>query len=374
MTLAVDIAARFTAPGSTFIVDVAFEVEEGESLVILGPSGSGKTLVLETVAGFHPSKGSIENGDRDLTDLPSEKRGFGFVFQDYALFPHMTVRENVAFGARYHEEVRDPETVLAELGVSDLADRTPPTLSGGEAQRVALARSLAVGPEAFLLDEPLSALDVPTRQALRDDVADLLDDVTAVYVTHNRTTARALADRIAIMRDGELVQVGSPEAIFEQPASPFVARFTGANCLPLDALGDLGRELRDGAADGEGASGRTEKATHAAIRPEHVILDSDDPDIETTVTRCTREDATNRLVCSLPATAAEPSQPIGARSTDGGQRTDEDLTIEVFSDRTPESGESMAVSFPREHVALLDDNDSKGSGNSDNGGGNDKAE
>jgi ABC-type Fe3+/spermidine/putrescine transport system ATPase subunit len=357
MTLAVDVAARFTATGTDpFVVDVAFEVEEGESLVILGPSGSGKTLVLETIAGFHPSRGTIRNGDRDLTDLPPEKRDFGFVFQEYALFPHMTVRENVAFGARYHEETRDPETVLAELGVADLAGRTPPTLSGGEAQRVALARSLAIGPEAFLLDEPLSALDVPTRQALRDDVADLLADVTAVYVTHNRTTARAIADRIAIMRDGELVQTGAPETVFEQPASPFVARFTGANCLPLDALGEYGRELREREGDRE--------ATHVAIRPEYVVLDPEAPDFETTVKRCTREDATNRLVLSLPATtgpatASESSGPISARSTDGGQRTedDHDLTLEVFADRTPESGAGIGVSFPREHLTLLDDSD-----------------
>ena len=357
MTLAVDVAARFTATGTDpFVVDVAFEVEEGESLVILGPSGSGKTLVLETIAGFHPSRGTIRNGDRDLTDLPSEKRDFGFVFQEYALFPHMTVRENVAFGARYHEETRDPETVLAELGVADLAGRTPPTLSGGEAQRVALARSLAIGPEAFLLDEPLSALDVPTRQALRDDVADLLADVTAVYVTHNRTTARAIADRIAIMRDGELVQTGAPETVFEQPASPFVARFTGANCLPLDALGEYGRELREREGDRE--------ATHVAIRPEYVVLDPEAPDFETTVKRCTREDATNRLVLSLPATtepatASESSGPISARSTDGGQRTedDHDLTLEVFADRTPESGAGIGVSFPREHLTLLEDSD-----------------
>jgi ABC-type Fe3+/spermidine/putrescine transport system ATPase subunit len=358
MTLAVDVAARFTATGTDpFVVDVAFEVEEGESLVILGPSGSGKTLVLETIAGFHPSKGTVENSDRDLTDLPSEERDFGFVFQDYTLFPHMTVRENVAFGARYHEETREPEAVLAELGVADLADRTPPTLSGGEAQRVALARSLAIGPEVFLLDEPLSALDVPTRQALRDDVADLLTDATAVYVTHNRTTARAIADRIAIMRDGELVQTDTPETIFEQPASPFVARFTGANCLPLDALGEFGTDLAEGLGN--------EAATHVAIRPEHVELNPGASDLETTVRRCTREDATNRLVLSLPA-ATEPvasgsSKPIGARSTDGGQRVEkgQDLTIEAFADRTPESGTGIGVSFPREHLTLLDNSDNQ---------------
>lgn len=316
-SLDVDVRARFTAEGTEpFTVDAELSVREGETLVVLGPSGSGKTLLLETVAGFHPHEGRISHRGRDLTGTPPEKRGFGFVFQDYALFPHLTVRENVAFGSRYHDDTTDPDELLAELGVSDLADRTPKTLSGGEQQRVALARSLAIHPEALLLDEPLSALDVPTRQTLRADLVDLLDDVTSLYVTHNRTTARALADRIAVMHDGQLVQVGTPEEIFESPASPFVARFTGANVLSGSALAAVD--------DGEGEM--------LAIRPEHVVLDASDPDCEATVERIVREDATFRVSLSV--------------ESDNRDET----TLDAFSNDPPAVGDRVGVGLPARHL------------------------
>jgi len=332
--LTADVAATFTDDGTVFDLDASLSVAPGETLVVLGPSGSGKTLLLETVAGFHPHEGRVELDGRDLTDAPPERRGFGFVFQDYALFPHMTARENAAFGARYHEDTRDPDEVLAELGVADLADRSPRTLSGGERQRVALARSLAIRPDALLLDEPLSALDVPTRQALRDDLADVLADVTAVYVTHNRTTARALADRIAAMRDGGLVQVGTPGDVFERPTSPFVAEFTGANCLSRGALDDA-EASGNAAVDFDLPA----DATHVAARPEYVRLDGTDgasgtgvTDLHATVTRALREDATTRVVLAL----------------DGA-----DATLTAFVDDPPAVGETVGVGLPRERLVPL---------------------
>ena len=319
MSLAVDVRATFTADGTEpFTVDVALDVRPGETLVVLGPSGSGKSLLLETVAGFHPHDGSVVHKGRDLTGTEPEERGFGFVFQDYALFPHLTVRENVAFGERYHDETRDPDDLLAELGVGHLADRTPKTLSGGEKQRVALARSLAIRPAALLLDEPLSALDVPTRQTLRDDLARLVDDVTAVYVTHDRTTARALADRIAVMRDGRLVQVDTPETVFASPASPFVARFTGSNVVELDALSSV-----DGLDGTDGTDGTL------AIRPEHVVLGDEAPDTEATVERVVREDAAFRVSLAL--------------GTDGA-------TVDAFVADPPAVGETVGLRLPPEHV------------------------
>jgi ABC-type Fe3+/spermidine/putrescine transport system ATPase subunit len=372
MTLTVDVSATFTAPGAEpFDVDAAFEVTPGETVVILGPSGSGKTLLLETVAGFHEHTGTVRRGDRVLSEDPPESRDFGFVFQDYALFPHMTVLENVGFGTRcrgheegrlstlgallfgpsadraadsraailrstleatrgwVHRRVRGrtgplPEPpglrLLHALGVADLAERYPPTLSGGEQQRVALARALTVDPEVVLLDEPLSSLDVPTRQSLRDDLQDVLADVTAVYVTHNRTTARALADRIVVMNDGQVVQTGTPEDVFDRPATPLVARFTGSNVLPLAALPALDDRL-DGTADGD----------HVAIRPEAVTFaNGAEPDATGTVERVTREDASSRVVCSL--------------ATGAGSH----VTLDVFATDPPGIGETVSLRFPRE--------------------------
>jgi ABC-type Fe3+/spermidine/putrescine transport system ATPase subunit len=308
VALEATVQATFTAEGAEpFTVDVALEVDPGETLAILGPSGSGKTLCLETIAGFHANDGHVSLGGRDLTALPPEKRGFGFVFQDYALFPHMTVRENVAFGERYHDDLRDPDDLLAALGVADLADRTPHTLSGGERQRVALARSLAIKPAALLLDEPLSALDVPTRQSLRDDLAAATEDVTAVYVTHNRSTARALADRIAVMRGGEVIQTGATETVFESPATASVAEFVGANVLS-------GKRF-----------GRTDAV---AVRPEHITVDRNGADA--TVERVTREDAAFRIVLDW-----------------GGER------VEVFTSDPPAVGDRVGVSVAEERISDL---------------------
>mgnify|MGYP000268303058 CR=1 FL=1 len=320
MSLDASITSTFTADGAdAFIVDADISVERGETLVILGPSGSGKTLLLETIAGFHPHEGYVELDGRRLSDLPPERRDFGFVFQDYALFPHMSVRGNVDFGSRYHDDTRDPDDLLAELGVASLADRYPPTLSGGEQQRVALARALAIDPEVMLLDEPLAALDVPTRQSLRDDLADVLADVTGVYVTHNRTTARAIADRIVVMRDGEIVQTGTPEDVFEHPATPSVATFTGANAVPLAAAPSI-RELLDGAVGRE---------DHASIRPEAVSIERDgsDGDVRATVERVVREDATFRVTCAV-----------------------DDTTVEAFSDDPPAVGDPVWLRFPRDRL------------------------
>ncbi|MFB6106287.1 MAG: ABC transporter ATP-binding protein [Halobacteriaceae archaeon] len=289
MSLAVDVAAAFDAAGADrFAVEAAFEVPAGETLVVLGPSGSGKSLLLEVLAGFHPHEGTVTRDGERLDDRPPERRELGFVFQDYALFPHMTARENVAFGQRYRESRRDADALLDALGVARVADRFPPTLSGGEAQRVAVARALAVDPSVLLLDEPLSSLDPPTRQALRADLADVLADVTAVYVTHDRTTARALGDSIAVLRAGGVVQRGSPEDVFDRPASPFVARFTGSNVVTLSD-----GPLRDAVADGR-------PGDVVAVRPEHVVLGGAGP--TGTVERVVREESAHRVTVALGGT------------------------------------------------------------------------
>lgn len=204
---------------------------DSEVLCVLGPSGSGKTTLLSLVAGIlSPDAGRITLDGARLDGMPPERRRTGLVFQDGALFPHMTARENVAYAADDDDSV---EELAALFEIRDALDRKPAALSGGERQRVALARTLAADPDALLLDEPLSSLDAPIRNRLRDELHDLFDslDIPVVYVTHDQRTATALGDRIAILRDGTFEQVGSPEDVLDRPDSEFVARFTGTDNL-----------------------------------------------------------------------------------------------------------------------------------------------
>jgi len=204
---------------------------DDEVLAVLGPSGSGKTTLLSLIAGITgPDSGSILLGERELVGSPLEDRHVGMVFQEGALFPHMTARENIEYAATADERADELATLLELAGV---LDRKPPTLSGGERQRVALARTLVTDPDVLLLDEPLSSLDAPIRKRLRDELHGLFEslDIPILYVTHDQRTAMALGDRIAIVRDGDLEQVGSPSTVLTRPTSRFVARFTGTENL-----------------------------------------------------------------------------------------------------------------------------------------------
>jgi molybdate/tungstate transport system ATP-binding protein len=200
---------------------------EDEVLAVLGPSGSGKTTLLSLIAGItSPDSGSIQLDGRELVGLPLEDRHVGMVFQEGALFPHMTARKNIEYAATASDRVDELATLLE---LENVLDRTPPTLSGGERQRVALARTLATDPDVLLLDEPLSSLDAPIRKRLRDELHSLFEsiEIPILYVTHDQRTATALGDRIAIVRDGDLEQVDSPSTVLTRPTSRFVARFTG---------------------------------------------------------------------------------------------------------------------------------------------------
>lgn len=204
---------------------------EDEVLAVLGPSGSGKTTLLSLIAGItRPDSGSIRLAGRDLVGTALEDRAVGMVFQEGALFPHMTARENIEYAATSAGRVQALADTL-ELGA--VLERHPPMLSGGERQRVALARTLATDPAALLLDEPLSSLDTPIRHRLRDELHDLFADlaIPILYVTHDQETATALGDRTAIVRDGAIEQVGPSTAVLERPESEFVARFTGTENL-----------------------------------------------------------------------------------------------------------------------------------------------
>ncbi len=221
--------------GDFKVRDVNLAVGEGEYFVVLGPTGAGKTLLLELIAGFHrPDEGRIYIDGIDVTDEPPEKRRVGYVPQSYTLFPHMTVEENIGFGLKVRgvkkeERQKLVERLMDSMGISKLRGRLPMTLSGGERQRVAIARALAVNPRLLLLDEPLSALDPRTKEPIRRELRRVHEafGVTVIHVTHDQLEALMLADRLGIMNDGRLVQVGEPREVFLNPKDEFVARFVG---------------------------------------------------------------------------------------------------------------------------------------------------
>jgi len=240
--------------GTTALDDVSLSVQEGEFFTLVGPSGCGKTTTLRLLAGFEaPSTGTVRFGGEPVTGVPPENRDVGVVFQSYALFPHMTVGENVAYGLNFTAPpggVSREERVRELLELVDLpgtADRDPETLSGGQQQRVAMARALAPGPDVLLLDEPMSALDAKLRERLRVQVREIQQelDITTVYVTHDQEEALAVSDRVAVVRDGGLEQVGSPQEIYRRPATRFVAEFIGDNNVLSGSVAGV-RESADG--------------------------------------------------------------------------------------------------------------------------------
>jgi molybdopterin-binding protein len=294
--------------GAFRLRDISFALDPGEIFVILGPSGAGKSVLLETIAGFyHPDTGRIRIGERDVTSAPPEARRVGLMFQDYALFPHLTVAQNVEFAPRsrtpktgspqvrgrsagagwgpHRNDRKRARELLGRLGLEHLANRKPTNLSGGEKQRVALARALAMDPALFLFDEPLSALDARARDTLREELKTLLRQLAlpAIYVTHDQTEALVLADKMGVLRDGALLQVGTPSEVFNAPSDEFVANFVGVETVLEGrvlsasggdirvALGD--REIhaagdRPGLPAGAGAAPRV----LVCIRPEDVML------------------------------------------------------------------------------------------------------
>ena len=212
-------------------------VRDGEVLGVIGPSGCGKTTTLRTIAGFEtPTEGRVLFDDDDVTHVPPEDRNVGLVFQSYALFNNMSVLDNVAFGLKMQgvdkEERRDRANELLELvGIGEHAEKDPRQLSGGQQQRVGLARALAIEPRILLLDEPMTGLDAKLKKRLEEEIGSLLDelDVTTLYVTHDQEEAMVMCDRIAVLNDGRIEQIGTPAEIYERPANAFVADFVGTS-------------------------------------------------------------------------------------------------------------------------------------------------
>ena len=239
---------RVSYHGNVVLKPLSLTIEPGEVLALIGPSGSGKTTVLRAIAGFvQPAGGRILIGDTDVTHLPPYQRGLAMVVQNYALFPHMKVEDNVAFGLRAQKQPRGliagrVTEALKIVGMADYATRYPHQLSGGQQQRVAIARAIAVRPRVLLLDEPLSALDAQIRHNMVEEIARLhreLPELTILYVTHDQTEALTLADKIGIMKDGSLIAHGETHELYHYPPNRFSAEFLGrANILQATALKD----------------------------------------------------------------------------------------------------------------------------------------
>jgi ABC-type Fe3+/spermidine/putrescine transport system ATPase subunit len=252
--------------GATVLQVDELSIRNGEFLSILGPSGCGKTTLLNCLAGFvTPTAGTIELGGADLTRVPPHRRGLGLVFQNYALFPHMSVADNVAYGLKVRgtpkaERKERVTEVLRLVDLADFAGRRPKQLSGGQQQRVAVARALATEPSVLLLDEPLSNLDAKLRREMRTELRALQQrlGITAVFVTHDQEEAMSMSDRIAVMNAGRIEQLGSPEEVYHRPATRFVAEFVGAANVVAGTSALV-----------------TTPAAYVAIRPERIKIDAD---------------------------------------------------------------------------------------------------
>lgn len=267
--------------GQFSLSEISFEVADGETLVLLGPTGAGKTVLLELIAGVRRCQtGRILVGGQEVTDLPPERRRIGLVYQDYLLFPHLNVSDNIAYGLRA-QRIGSPQVqasvtrVASRLGIGHLLQRRIRNLSGGEQQRVALARTLVTEPRALLLDEPFSALDPGTKEKLVRETVEMLSslDIPVILVTHDQVEAAEVADRIAVMNVGKIVQLDTPERVFAAPKSEFVARFVGvSNVFRGHARKtDRGTVVQVGEAQLH-SSLEAEGWVHVTIRPEDIIV------------------------------------------------------------------------------------------------------
>ncbi|GAB5509381.1 MAG: ATP-binding cassette domain-containing protein [Hyphomicrobiales bacterium] len=305
--------------------DINLEVEDGEFVVFIGPSGCGKSTLLRVIAGLEDaSSGSVEIGGDAVNDVPPAKRGIAMVFQSYALYPHLTVKDNMALGLK---QERQPKEMIEErvaeaarmLSLGEYLDRRPAALSGGQRQRVAIGRAVVRQPKLFLFDEPLSNLDASLRMNTRVEIARLHRTLEAsmIYVTHDQTEAMTLADKIVVLRDGHVEQVGSPMELYNNPINQFVAGFLGApsmNFMPAESLG--------------GPSGLT-----AGVRPEHLRL-TDGGRIQAVVNHVENLGGDTNVLAN-----------VGEEST---------ITVRLFGQHQVGTDETVSIDFADEHLYFFD--------------------
>lgn len=278
----INIENMATSVGNFALKDISLNIKEGEYFVLLGPTGAGKTMLLETIAGLRDvDAGSIYIGGQDATYLPPEKRGVGIVYQDLMLFPHLSARDNIIFSQKLKKapktEIKETLDRVVELaGVGNLLTRDVRTLSGGERQKVALARALAARPKVILLDEPLSAVDTGTKEALQQEFLRIKEraEITVIHVTHDLVEAQLLGERVAVVNEGQITQVGSPSDIIYRPKSEFVARFTMSENIYKGETATLGGGVYFTTASGMKLKleDNTVFGNMAVIRPEGILL------------------------------------------------------------------------------------------------------
>lgn len=322
--------------GSTVALsDFTLEIESGELICLLGPSGCGKTTALRVLAGFEkPDAGTVIVGGEDITGVPTPKRNFGMVFQEYSLFPNMTGRANVEFALKLRkagsaERKETVDRLLTITGLTEHADKYPHQMSGGQRQRVALARALASQPRVLLLDEPLSALDAKVRDNLREEIRRVQREVgvTTLFVTHDQHEALAIADRVGVMSNGRLEQLDPPRALYERPASAFVAGFVGTvNRIPAEPEGDRWRVLNRAVR----AQATVQGAHLAVIRPEQLMIDADASG-DATVTEVTFLGPLTRVVVQR---AGHPLIADLLTSEFGGVRVGDQVRVRLRDDVT----------------------------------------
>ncbi|MFC5973427.1 ABC transporter ATP-binding protein [Halomarina salina] len=331
------------------VKEVDLTVRDGEFLVLVGPSGCGKSTTLRMIAGLETiTQGEIEIGETVVNDVRPQDRNIAMVFQNYALYPHMTVRENMSFGLRLSKQFGDDEIsgrvedAANLLEIPELLDQYPKQLSGGQQQRVALGRSIVRDPDVFLMDEPLSNLDAKLRTQMRTELQRIQDDlgVTTIYVTHDQTEAMTMGDRIAILNDGELQQVAEPEVCYDQPNNKFVAGFIGSPSMnffdvEVTPAGDSVQVAGDGIETTIPATMEAGDYT-LGIRPEDLSIASDEERFQAIVDVVEPMGSDNFLYLHPP---------------DG----DQEIIARVGSDYHPESGEKIALDFAANDVHFFDE-------------------
>ena len=342
----------------TALNGISLRIEKGELFFLLGPSGCGKTTLLRHIAGFYmPDSGRIFFGDEDVTQVPPHKRNTGMMFQSYALWPHMTVAKNVAFGL---EERRMPsaeikkqvEAALESVQMQQYADRKIAQLSGGQQQRVALARALVIRPRCLLLDEPLSALDVKLKKVLQAELKRLHRSVgvTFVHVTHDLEEAMMLADRICVMRAGKILQLGEPADIYYRPADPFVAGFIGeTNLMPVTVTGRSGAQVSYESGEVVDAQGSLPASLVAGDVGQGPALMNVRPEL---IRRCEPDAAVD---CKLPATVTEVFTKGGTMQYRARSPQGLELAIEIqgTSHLPMQLGEDVWLGWAKKDIWVL---------------------